>query len=457
MADSRPLVQWNFLQYKKSGKSSVAPSQCFLQSATQIGSKLLFYGGCDYYGEALDKLFLYDTTTFLWSSPEDATEFQEDHPGGRYGHVATLVEMHPPKIMVYGGFIGGGTFEFDAPDGMHEDTSGSRSFMSWRRKGKKGQLNEETDDSVYFLTLNAEHWLWSKPLIHGNKDAKPPSRAEHSACKTATNEVTIFGGWADRPLNDLWTFNYVDMEWKPTITSGIQPRPRYRHTAEVIGNKMFVLGGSDNGKDVAEDCKYLAVHELALDTMQWSHPVITGANPFPRSGHSSAVIGARSIAIFGGKRNDSSYCNDLILLDMERYVGVTVNAVEAHLPTPVANASLSTVGNKCFVFGGTDMKGLCYNDLRTLDVGYYLSNDDITVGEGASSDYAFKILIIGDAAVGKSSLLTRFSENTFVNNYSTTIGIDFNSRMIRVDQAICKLEIWDTAGQERFSTMTANY
>jgi small GTP-binding protein len=61
------------------------------------------------------------------------------------------------------------------------------------------------------------------------------------------------------------------------------------------------------------------------------------------------------------------------------------------------------------------------------------------------------------AAVGKSALLTRFSDNAFLPHYSSTIGIDFSSRMIRVDKAICKLEIWDTAGQERFSTITANY
>ena len=91
------------------------------------------------------------------------------------------------------------------------------------------------------------------------------------------------------------------------------------------------------------------------------------------------------------------YLNDLILIDLETFTGTTVNAVESMLPTPVANCSLSAVGNKCFVFGGTDVKGACYNDIRSLDVGYYLSSDDITVGEGASSDYSFKILIIGDA------------------------------------------------------------
>jgi hypothetical protein len=307
--EEKPLVQWSFLQYKKI-KNSAAPVQCFLHSATQIGSKFLIFGGCDYNGEAQNQLLLYDTQTFQWSSPGDATDFQEDHPGARYGHSAVLVEMHPPKIMIYGGMLGGGTFEFDAPDGlMNENPAGDeqstgRSLMNWRRKGKQSSVIEDTDETVYFITLNADKWVWSKPLVHGGKDSKPPGRAEHSACKTGTNEVTIFGGWAQKPVNDLWTFNFVDMEWRVAVSSGIQPRPRYRHTAEVIGLKMFVLGGSDNSEDVAENAKYLGVHELNLQTMQWSHPSVTGSNPFPRSGHSSAVIGAQSIAIFGGKRNN---------------------------------------------------------------------------------------------------------------------------------------------------------
>lgn len=123
-----------------------------------------------------------------------------------------------------------------------------------------------------------------------------------------------------------------------------------------------------------------------------------------------------------------------------------------------------------YVFGGTDINGACFNDIRFIDLTEYLDEKDITVGEGAASDYSFKILIIGDAAVGKSALLTRFSENVFLDSYTSTIGtlsflrfvysligIDFNSRMIRVGGSICKLEIWDTAGQERFSTITANY
>lgn len=301
----RPIVQWTFLQYKKLKKGS-APIQSFLNSATQIGSKILIYGGCDYYGEAVNQLFLYDTVNYQWSKPADVADFQEDHPGGRYGHTASLIEMHPPKIMIYGGMVGGGTFEFEAPDGL--DTTGpseiERPFMSWRRKGKKKETIEETDDAVYFLTLNADNWLWSKPLINSPKEVKPLARAEHSACKFGTNEIAIFGGWTNRPTNDMWTFNFVNMEWKEVVTSGIQPRARYRHTCEILGVKMFILGGSDNNEDEAEKCRNLGIHELSLETMQWSHPEIKGSDPFPRSGHSSAVIGAQYIGIFGGKLNN---------------------------------------------------------------------------------------------------------------------------------------------------------
>lgn len=94
-----PLVQWQFLQMKKANKKN-APTPCFLQSCTQIGSKMLIYGGCNYNGDPISQLFIYDTVTYQWSSPTNATDFQEDHPGSRYGHTATLVEMHPPRILV---------------------------------------------------------------------------------------------------------------------------------------------------------------------------------------------------------------------------------------------------------------------------------------------------------------------------------------------------------------------
>ena len=67
------------------------------------------------------------------------------------------------------------------------------------------------------------------------------------------------------------------------------------------------------------------------------------------------------------------------------------------------------------------------------------------------------MLIIGDSAVGKSCLLLQFSDQTFSDNYVSTIGVDFKIRTMEVNGRQVKLQIWDTAGQERFQSITANY
>lgn len=72
-------------------------------------------------------------------------------------------------------------------------------------------------------------------------------------------------------------------------------------------------------------------------------------------------------------------------------------------------------------------------------------------------DHLFKLLIIGDSGVGKSSLLLRFADNTFTNSYITTIGVDFKIKTISIEGQKVKLQIWDTAGQERFRTITSTY
>uniref|UniRef100_A0A8D2B544 Ras-related protein Rab-35 n=1 Tax=Sciurus vulgaris TaxID=55149 RepID=A0A8D2B544_SCIVU len=72
-------------------------------------------------------------------------------------------------------------------------------------------------------------------------------------------------------------------------------------------------------------------------------------------------------------------------------------------------------------------------------------------------DHLFKLLIIGDSGVGKSSLLLRFADNTFSGSYITTIGVDFKIRTVEINGEKVKLQIWDTAGQERFRTITSTY
>lgn len=74
-----------------------------------------------------------------------------------------------------------------------------------------------------------------------------------------------------------------------------------------------------------------------------------------------------------------------------------------------------------------------------------------------SYDYLFKLLLIGDSGVGKTSILFKFSEDTFSPAFISTIGIDFKIRTIDVDGKKIKLQVWDTAGQERFRTITTAY
>ena len=65
-------------------------------------------------------------------------------------------------------------------------------------------------------------------------------------------------------------------------------------------------------------------------------------------------------------------------------------------------------------------------------------------------EYLFKIVLIGDSGVGKSSLLLRFADDAFIESYMSTIGVDFRFKTIKTEKKTVKLQIWDTAGQEKF-------
>ena len=72
-------------------------------------------------------------------------------------------------------------------------------------------------------------------------------------------------------------------------------------------------------------------------------------------------------------------------------------------------------------------------------------------------DYLFKLLLIGNSSVGKSSLLVRFVDDIWEENFVPTIGVDFKLKTLEIDGKKVKLQIWDTAGQERFKNITASY
>ncbi|KAM3933064.1 ras-related protein Rab-7L1 isoform 1-T1 [Leptodactylus fuscus] len=75
-----------------------------------------------------------------------------------------------------------------------------------------------------------------------------------------------------------------------------------------------------------------------------------------------------------------------------------------------------------------------------------------------SFDYLFKVLVVGDTAVGKTSLLNRYVHDVFGKEYKMTMGVDFALKVVQwSDTEMVRLQLWDIAGQERFTSMTRLY
>ncbi|POY76575.1 hypothetical protein BMF94_0164 [Rhodotorula taiwanensis] len=85
------------------------------------------------------------------------------------------------------------------------------------------------------------------------------------------------------------------------------------------------------------------------------------------------------------------------------------------------------------------------------------------VSAPAASEFAhaalkkFKLVFLGEQSVGKTSLITRFMYDTFDNTYQATIGIDFLSKTMYLEDRTVRLQLWDTAGQERFRSLIPSY
>ena len=82
---------------------------------------------------------------------------------------------------------------------------------------------------------------------------------------------------------------------------------------------------------------------------------------------------------------------------------------------------------------------------------------NLTSEASSSSSTKFKIVFLGDQSVGKTSLINRFIYDTFEDVYQATIGIDFLSKAVYVDDKTIRLQLWDTAGQERFKSLIPSY
>ena len=84
-------------------------------------------------------------------------------------------------------------------------------------------------------------------------------------------------------------------------------------------------------------------------------------------------------------------------------------------------------------------------------------NCQILSDDSPSFDLSFKIIIVGDQGVGKSCLAIKASRNYFEDFYSPTVGFEFVSFNVRVQDKIIKLQIWDTCGQEVYRSLISSF
>jgi len=85
------------------------------------------------------------------------------------------------------------------------------------------------------------------------------------------------------------------------------------------------------------------------------------------------------------------------------------------------------------------------------------SAEPMTSLGGGGSLQKFKVVFLGDEAAGKTSLVRRYMYDTFEDSIQATIGMDFQSKTVYVEDRTLRLQLWDTAGQERFRSLIPSY
>ena len=83
--------------------------------------------------------------------------------------------------------------------------------------------------------------------------------------------------------------------------------------------------------------------------------------------------------------------------------------------------------------------------------------DESSSIEEEDYDEKVKLMILGDSSVGKTSLLKKYCKNEFSHSYITTVGIDFQVKLLNINDKKIKIQIWDTAGEERYRVVAKNY
>jgi len=230
---------------------------------------------------------------------------------------------------------------------------------------------QETDvkrfnDILYFDT---ETNTFTQPIVRGDK---VPNFSRHTAVLVGS-KIYIYGGFDGFGTNfDLNIFDPYSRTWTNvpnTVVRGQIPSSRTNHAAVSVGNKMYMFGGNNNNAaGVYQVLDDLCV--LNTDTLTWSKPKTTGERPTARSGHTLTAIGKNLYLFGGGVWNEEEgwvhKYNDLYVLNTETMIW-SKPSCSGTIDTSTFPISFA-IGRFLFVFGGGSKPQHCVtNDLYVLD------------------------------------------------------------------------------------------
>ena len=308
-----PQAPASGMYWSKALTSGSPPKALRAHTTTIVGSNIYVFGGCDA-GTCFNDLYVLDADSFYWSAPYVVG----DIPLPLRAMTCTAVGK---KLVVFGGGDGPAYY-----------------------------------NDVY--VLDTVNFRWSKPQILGDK--VPSKRRAHTACLYKNGIYMFGGGDGVRALNDIWRLDVSDMtkmSWKLISNADrpsaggkdVRPKGRGYHTANMVGSKLIVFGGSDGG-----DCFY-DVWIYDIDAHYWK------AVPIPltyrRLSHTATLVGSY-LFVLGG-HDGMVYCNDVLLLnlvtmtwDKRKVYGLPPSGRGYH-GTVLYDSRLIAIGG----FDGTDVFG----------------------------------------------------------------------------------------------------
>lgn len=261
--------------------------------------------------------------TWVWSEPKGYS------PQPRFGHTTNRVGNRL--------FVFGGTLSNDV---------------------------KETDLHV----LDMDSMKWDSPMI----EKKPPPTTGHASVMVKNQMYVLFGSNGRTMTNHIYQLDTDSLDWTRVVSEGRVPTPRAYHSAVAVDGEVYTFGGFD-GKFYLNDLHKWTIHDPVLNISSWSKLQQTGAIPDVRASPATALYG-RKLYLFGGFEI-AVYKNDFFVLDLDTLVWSPITLsrdTSCPMPGPRAMSSLTFVGGKMVLFGGTycSSNGTCVqlNDVHQFDM-----------------------------------------------------------------------------------------